>query len=309
MPRPAPDLVIAGNLLIDDIVMPDGRTLMGEPGGAALYAALAASLWEISVAVVSVRGGDYPQHALDRLVRRGVDLSAVHTTAGPNLRTWLLYEPQGRRVIHHLGTPDHANLSPRLKHFPDAYRYAGAVHLAPMPFAVQAELVDAFRTWCPTAQVGLDPFEIVRADNLDRWPNALDGVHVWFVSEDDVAARSETEAIALLSRAARSFDGLVVRRLGERGGQVLNAEDGFHPIHEWAPFETNAVDTTGAGDAFAGGFLAGRMRQEPLERCCAMGAVSASFAVEGLGPRGLLWASGAEARARLERYPRLGRFG
>ena len=35
------DLVIAGNLLVDDLVFQSGQTRMGEPGGAVLYAALA----------------------------------------------------------------------------------------------------------------------------------------------------------------------------------------------------------------------------------------------------------------------------
>ena len=47
------DLVIAGNLLVDDIVYPDGRTRMGEAGGAALYMALAASLWDAKVGIAS----------------------------------------------------------------------------------------------------------------------------------------------------------------------------------------------------------------------------------------------------------------
>jgi len=41
-----PDLVVLGNLLVDDMVFPDGRTRMAEPGGATLYAALGASLWD-----------------------------------------------------------------------------------------------------------------------------------------------------------------------------------------------------------------------------------------------------------------------
>ena len=41
----SPDLVVLGNLLVDDMVFPDGRTRKAEPGGATLYAALGASLW------------------------------------------------------------------------------------------------------------------------------------------------------------------------------------------------------------------------------------------------------------------------
>ena len=55
-----PDLVILGNLLVDDMVFPDGRTRMSEPGGATLYAALGASLWSLAAGVATVRGDDYP---------------------------------------------------------------------------------------------------------------------------------------------------------------------------------------------------------------------------------------------------------
>jgi pseudouridylate synthase len=62
-----PDLVVLGNLLVDDMVFPDGRTRMAEPGGATLYAALGASLWGLAAGVASVRGDDYPGSALEAL--------------------------------------------------------------------------------------------------------------------------------------------------------------------------------------------------------------------------------------------------
>lgn len=302
----APDLVIAGNLLVDDIVLPDGRTLMGEPGGAVLYGALAAALWDVRVAVVSVRGADYPAHALDALAARGVDLSGVHAESGANLRTWLLYEPHGRRVIHHLGTPDHARVSPTIRHFPGACLAARAVHLAPTPFTMQRDLVNALRTRRPDLHVALDPFEIVRPDNVATWAPVLAGVNTWFVSEDEIVAASDAEAVALLSRAVGgTFTGQVVRRLGRRGGEVLDGGDGCRAVHRWTTWlDRDAVDTTGAGDAFAAGFLAGRVRGEPVDRCCAMGVVSASFALDDWGPRGLLASNRAEALARLDRLSR-----
>src|SRR5207237_9742008 len=107
-----PDLVLLGNLLVDDIVLRDGRSLMGEPGGAMLYAALAARLWGTRVGLVTIAGSDYPTAALQALAARGVDLAGVRHISRPGVRTWLLYEPAGRRVIHHLGCPAHAGVSP-----------------------------------------------------------------------------------------------------------------------------------------------------------------------------------------------------
>src|SRR6185436_20497384 len=59
--RVTPDLVLLGNLLVDDVVFPDGRTRMGQPGGAILYASLATALWGARAGCVSVRGDDYPK--------------------------------------------------------------------------------------------------------------------------------------------------------------------------------------------------------------------------------------------------------
>ena len=74
-------------------------------------------------AVVSVAGSDYPDIALEALVARGVDLSGVRRLDRPGIRTWLLEETEGRRIVHQLGWPSHAEMSPR------AVRPAGRVSL------------------------------------------------------------------------------------------------------------------------------------------------------------------------------------
>ena len=45
------------------------------------------------------------------------------------------------------------------------------------------------------------------------------------------------------------------------------------------------VDTTGAGDLFAAGFLAGQARHEPLDRCLRMGAIAAAEIISHFGAR------------------------
>lgn len=54
------------------------------------------------------------------------------------------------------------------------------------------------------------------------------------------------------------------------------------PVHEIAKGEI--VDTTGAGDAFAGGFLAGVAKAEKLETCVDMGQWLAAQSLRELGP-------------------------
>ena len=140
-----PSIVLLGNLLVDDVVLADGTTRMGQPGGALLYGALGATVWESRPGLVSVLGDDYPAQVLEKLQQRGVDLTGVHPLGRPGVRTWLLYEGHVRRLIHRLGCPTHEEVSPRPALIPSEWSAARAFHLAPMPFDVQRALLTALR--------------------------------------------------------------------------------------------------------------------------------------------------------------------
>ncbi len=86
--------------------------------------------------------------------------------------------------------------------------------------------------------------------------------------------------------AARSFlecgAKTVVVKLGEEGCLIRNSE-----TEKRIPaFPTEAVDTTGAGDAFVAGFIRGLLQGFPLEQCAAYGNVIGSLAVETIGASG-----------------------
>ena len=174
MTAPAPDIVFLGNLLVDDIVLRDGRTLMGEPGGAVLHAALAAALWGVKVGICSIAGTDYPPQALDTLAARGIDLKGVRHLDRTGGRAWLLYEPAVRRTVYHLDCPSHGDISPTLADIPTAYAAARGFHLAPMPLSRQLDLAHGL---APAAGVNrivsLDPFELVRDGTLAAWRDVL----------------------------------------------------------------------------------------------------------------------------------------
>ena len=297
-----PDLVVLGNLLVDDLVFPDGRTRMGQPGGAALYASLGASLFGMRTGLSSWRGTDYPAAALDALAARGVDLDGLRELNRTSLRTWLLYEGRRRQVIHHLDGPTHAEVSPEPEQVPAAWLEAPAFHLAPMPFDVQRRLLAALGQRAG-ARLSLDPYAIVREDNLEDWRQLLTGVDVLFLSEDDleISGTADDPRSALRRLAGAQPPGsrlrLALLKRGEHGGVLYDARE--HRFMEWEARAERVVDPTGAGDAFAGGFLSAWLRAEPIARALQRGVVAASFAIEDWGAARILAATAEEAAARL----------
>ncbi|HET6900708.1 MAG TPA: PfkB family carbohydrate kinase, partial [Vicinamibacteria bacterium] len=92
----------------------------------------------------------------------------------------------------------------------------------------------------------------------------------------------------------------VLFKRGARGGILYDArEDRFV---EWAARAAAVVDPTGAGDAFAAGFLAGWLRGEPVDVALRRGVVGASFAIEDWGAAGLLRADREAAARRLQEW-------
>ncbi|MEM7701339.1 MAG: adenosine kinase [Pseudomonadota bacterium] len=72
--------------------------------------------------------------------------------------------------------------------------------------------------------------------------------------------------------ATRSEKGAVAQAYGERA--VVSAET-----------VEQVIDTTGAGDQFAAGFLSGHAKGAPLEECLKRGAIAAAEVISHYGPR------------------------
>jgi len=290
------DLVCLGNLVVDDVVFLDGTTRMGEPGGAMLYAALGAVLWETGVAVVAPLGDDYPARALHALEHRGVDLTGLRPLGRPGLRAWLLYEPVARRIVHRLGSANHAEASPAPGDVAGRYADARAFHLSPAPLVCQRPLLDALSPRAG-ALLSLDPHDPVREDNLERWREALALLDIFFVSEeelqlDDVA----DDPRSTLARLAGGRLRYALLKRGAAGGLLYDART--QETCSWEARATQVVDPTGAGDAFAGGFLSGLLEGEDVAGALERGVVSASFALETWGAVGLIAATSSDARQR-----------
>lgn len=279
---------------IDDLVFPDGSTLWRVPGGNSVYAALGMALWGERPGLLSVQGPEYPIEALGGRV----DTSAVRQHH-VNLRNWGLYEEDGsRQFVFRRATQNWLEFCPAVDDLPA--ETVDCCHLAPLPWHRQASFVPALRDR-GARLVSVDPDDRHIAE-LSRTDLAalLRQIDAFLPSRQDATAlfpnASPAEAMRRL-RALGPDTPYIALKLGAEG--VLVHPAGAATMLLVPPVAGRVADATGAGDAFCGGFLGGLARDGNAATAALMGSVSASFAVEAVGPGALALASVQVAAARL----------
>lgn len=278
-----PRLVVLGQLSIDDVVMPDGQTTMGACGGDATYAAMGGALWVPPVGMVAPRGVGFPIAHVDAIVGRGVDGRGITDVPGPAIRYWVLYDADGRRTyVPRSPISAFADTAPLAEQIPDAYWLASCFHLAAMPFTSVERLVAAIRARSSTAMITLDTHEDEIAGFQDRIAAVLPSITAFLPSREEVATwfgwddpeRAIGELGALGQRCT-------IIKMGGDGSLVHDAVTGRRWHVAIAPGP--AVDVTGAGDAFCGGFAAGLVLGDAPADASRRGAASASLSIGGFG--------------------------
>lgn len=118
-------------------------------------------------------------------------------------------------------------------------------------------------------------------DNL----NAFISTHVdiVFANEHEAMALTETDTLIGAINSIKSLAPFVVVTRSGDGSLVIDEQNAVHEVAAIAP--TQLIDTTGAGDAFAGGFLYGFARDMTPEQCALIGGHCASEVISHLGPR------------------------
>jgi sugar/nucleoside kinase (ribokinase family) len=122
---------------------------------------------------------------------------------------------------------------------------------------------------------------------VDRHRAALVGfieseVDVLFANEDEITALFQTDDFDIAVRAIADRAKIAAVTRGA-GGSVVIAGGELHQIDAF-PVE-KVVDTTGAGDQYAAGFLHGLGQGRALDQCGRLGSLAAAEVIAHLGPR------------------------
>jgi len=107
-----------------------------------------------------------------------------------------------------------------------------------------------------------------------------DYVDIVFANEQEALALTGMEPEKALRYLAERCE-IAVVKIGAKGALVQHGDQ----VVTIGPMKADVVDTTGAGDMWAAGFLAGLVKNEPLEKCGQMGAIVAANIIEVIGAK------------------------
>ncbi|MBX6331979.1 MAG: sugar kinase [Gemmatimonadaceae bacterium] len=297
-------VLVVGSVALDSVETPFGKA-DNVLGGSATFFSASASLLT-AVQLVGVVGSDYPMDQLAPLAMRGVDLAGLECTEGESFR-W-----RGR-YRHDLNSAE--TLETRLgvfSHFrpkiPEQFRRAPFVFLGNIDPRLQLDVLRQVErpklVACDTMNFWI---ESRRADLLELL------AHVDILTLNDGEARQLTEEVNLVKAARwimKHGPKHVIIKKGEHGAFMFSPSTVFYaPAY---PLE-EVFDPTGAGDAFAGGFIgylarSGDLSEPNLKRAVVYGSAMGSFAVERFSIQRFLEIGRQEIAARVREFHRLVTF-
>lgn len=278
------DFVTIGEITVDDTVLETDEIKRAQTGGGSIYSALGIRLWGHQVGVNSVIGHDYSNSDLELLQTHGVDTQGIKRIEGWSLRLWLLHEENNKKqqlpklqssTFHQL---DEARETP-----PEHYFHARGFHIATGTPEGQMKSRDIVRERLPNAKISLD----ILTEPFITWEYYRDGSAL---KDIDVFSPSIVEIEALwpdlsidhvIDLIAEYGVRWIAIKMDIRGSVVYDAQTGEK--YKIPIYPANTIDSTGAGDAFSGGFLEGLVETGSVFEAGLRATISASFAVEGWG--------------------------
>jgi sugar/nucleoside kinase (ribokinase family) len=127
-----------------------------------------------------------------------------------------------------------------------------------------------------------DPFCVGRYRNEFLHLMKTD-IDILFANEEEAKSLFEVDSFGEALRAAQEWNGLSVITRSEKGC-VITDDSGEVLMHE-AERVAHVIDTTGAGDQFAAGFLYGLSRGRDMQSSARLGTIAAAEVISHFGAR------------------------
>jgi sugar/nucleoside kinase (ribokinase family) len=242
--------VFVGHISVDKVENVNGARV--QPGGAALYAAMAARTLSPNVALISATGKD--NQFLD--VLNLLPYKDVKIYDAPSTRFHIRYDR--RWEAHYLKADHGAGSRITSRRISDRWlRNKSIFHISPMQPSKVARILDKIKQKSPKTKVSVNTWiDYVKAGRRNR--RILKDIALkadfLIMSDTEVKALAQTDSISSAVRLLKAKRLIVTLGIF---GAIISEENGdlqMVPGLNLAP--DKLVDTTGAGDVWCGAFLA-----------------------------------------------------
>ncbi len=297
-------ILVVGSVAFDTVKTPFGH-VHDALGGSATHFSVSASFFT-QVRLVAVVGEDFTDAHRQPLLDRKVDISGLATAKGSTFRWSGAYGDDLNSA---------QTLDTQLNVFAD-FRPVIPAAWKDTPLLFLAN-IDPELQWDVLQQA--HGAKLVAADTMNYWieskPEALKKllgrVDVLLINDGEIRQLTgERNLVRAVGTVRRMGPKVVVVKRGEHGVLLFEGSDAFAlPAF---PLE-KVLDPTGAGDAFAGGFLGylagqGIDQARDWRRAAVVGSVMASYQVEDFSLDRLKRLTDAEIRSRYAAFHELTRF-
>jgi sugar/nucleoside kinase (ribokinase family) len=277
-------------------------------GGAALYAAYAASNFVKPINQVSIVGYDFAREEMDDLKERGVNLEGVEIKKDKKSFFW-----SGK---YHLDMNSRDTLVTDLNVLldfnpvlPASYQGSEFLMLGNVSPSLQMSVVQQLEQ--RPRLIAMDTMNFWMDSALDDLKKLLTMVDVLLVNDSEARQLSGEFSLVKAARKILTMGPkyLIIKK-GEHGALLFHGDQVF--VAPALPLE-EVFDPTGAGDTFAGGFI-GHLAHtkdisfENMKTAIIVGSAMASFCVEKFGPTRLKEITRADIDARIRQFVDLVNF-
>jgi sugar/nucleoside kinase (ribokinase family) len=300
-------IISVGTMAFDAIETPFGK-IDKIIGGSGTYVAYSASHLTQPIQQISIIGNDFPQEELDELKKRGVQLSGVEIVPGQKSFFWSGKYHLDMNTRDTLVTDLNvlANFDPKV---PEEYHGAEYLMLGNLMPKLQLSVIEQLKT--RPKLIVLDTMNFWMETAMEDLKKVLLQVDVLLINDSE--ARQLSDEYSLVKSAKKILQmgpKFLIIKKGEHGALLFHQDRVF--FAPALPLE-DVFDPTGAGDAFAGGFI-GHLSHtdntsfENMKTAIIVGSAMASFCVEKFGPQRLKEISKRDIDTRLEQFVQLVNF-
>lgn len=263
------------------------------PGGSAANTIYSLAKLGIKTGFVGAVGMDKSGKLLiDDLKTVGVDTSRISIKKAETGATTCLSDKLGRRAIY--VSPGANNLLDKKEIEVTYFNQSKLVHMSSFAHDKQFKLqIDSAKKLKDSVRLSLAPGMIYAAKGLKAVSPLLRETYVVFMNREEIERLTARDLQTGARELVESGCSMVVVTLGKGltkdkssviTAYIRDRQNEYEVVTPKSHIKS-LLETTGAGDAFAAGFLFGLINGKPVEKCGQLGAIVAGFTVEKVGAR------------------------